>query len=217
MLIFKYRKNYAYPANMKLLPRLSKLIVQLSRRRVIRAVSIYLVTLWLLAQGVADLFPAFGLPDWSVRAFVLIGLLGLPLAIYLAWRYELTPQGLIPDTGAIDDDATLVDFPLAGVINVNWKDTTGKPKFSTYHSEFVIGRDPEAELYLIDKRVSRHHARVFSIEKDWWVEDLASSNGTFIDGVRVKREMLPHRCKLQLHPEGPVLSLEVISSQGTAS
>jgi len=196
---------------MKLLPRLSKFIIELSRRRVIRAVGIYLVTLWLLAQGVADLFPAFGLPNWSVRAFVILGLMGLPVAIYLAWRYELTPQGLIPDTGAIDDDRTLVDYPEAGVLNVSWQDLSGGEKCTSFHSDFVIGRESGVPVQVADARVSRRHARLFPKQGSWWVEDLASSNGTFINGERVQREQLPPHCKLRLHPEGPVLALEIVA------
>lgn len=196
---------------MKLLPRLSKFIIELSRRRVIRAVGIYLVTLWLLAQGVADLFPAFGLPNWSVRAFVILGLMGLPVAIFLAWRYELTPQGLIPDTGTIDDDMTLVDFPEAGLINVNWQDVSGSEKSTSFHSEFVIGRDSDVQVPLADARVSRRHARLFPLDGGWWVEDLASSNGTFVDGERVHRAQLPPHCKLRLHPEGPALAIDIVA------
>ena len=205
-------KGSITPKSMKLLPRISKFIIQLSRRRVIRAVGIYLVTLWLLSQGVADLFPAFGLPNWSVRAFVILGLTGLPIAIYLAWRYELTPQGLIPDTAAIDSDMTLVDYPEAGVLTVSWKDLSGNEKSSSFHSEFVVGRESDVPVQVADARVSRRHARLFPKEGSWWVEDLSSSNGTFVDGQRVKCSQLTPQAQLRLHPQGPVLTLEIVAT-----
>ena len=71
---------------MKALSKLSRFIMEMSRRRVMRALGIYLVTLWLLAQGVADLFPAFGLSSWSVRAFVMLGFVGVPIVALLAWQ-----------------------------------------------------------------------------------------------------------------------------------
>ena len=55
--------------------RLSKILAELARRKVVRVTGAYIVAMWLLAQGVADLFPAFGLPDWAVRAFVVGGIL----------------------------------------------------------------------------------------------------------------------------------------------
>ena len=186
--------------------------MELSRRRVIRAVGLYLVTMWLLAQGVADLFPAFGLPEWSVRAFVLCGFLGLPLVVFLAWRYELTPQGLIPDVGLEDNDVTLLDYPHTGVVNVSWNDLTGTKQFASFHASFVVGREPECTVPIDDRRVSRRHAEIFPEQGRWWIEDLASSNGTFVDGERVHKQLLPQRSTVRLHPEGPALNLEILGA-----
>jgi hypothetical protein len=197
---------------MRSLPKISKFIMELSRRRVIRAVGLYLVTMWLLAQGVADLFPAFGLPNWSVRAFVLCGFLGLPLVVFLAWRYELTPQGLIPDAGLGDNDETLLDYPHTGMVNVSWSDLKGTGQSATFHSNFVVGREPDSPVHIDDRRVSRRHAQFFPEQGGWWVEDLASSNGTFVDGARVRRQRLPQRCTVRLHAEGPALTLEILGT-----
>lgn len=183
--------------------------MELSRRRVMRALGIYLVTLWLLAQGFADLFPAFGLPDWSLRVFVMLGFLGLPIVVLLAWRYELTPHGLIPETAITDDDATLSDLPECGVIEVSWTTKEGKLLSDSFHTAFSIGRESENAVEIRDKRVSRRHARIFPSGDRWWVEDLSSSNGTFLDGERITKRPLHAESVLQLHPEGPTLKLKV--------
>ncbi len=206
---FKYRSNNGIASAMKALSRLSRFIMEMSRRRVMRALGIYLVTLWLLAQGVADLFPAFGLPDWSVRAFVMLGFLGVPVVALLAWRYELTPQGLIPDTAITDDDSTLIDLPDCGAVEVSWTSHGGSKCSESFHSAFSIGRDSGNAVEIADKRVSRRHARLFTTRGEWWVEDLSSSNGTYLDGKRITRSKLLASSLLQLHPEGPTLELRL--------
>ena len=51
----------------------------------------------------------------------------------------------------------------------------------------IIGRSDECDIVIDSKHVSRHHARIFiSSEGQWYVEDLGSSNGTFVNGERVK-------------------------------
>src|SRR5210317_1534096 len=70
------------------------LFAELKRRNVFRVGIAYIVLAWLLLQAGDTLAPALHLPDWvnTVLAFFLI--LGFPLAIFFAWAYELTPEGL---------------------------------------------------------------------------------------------------------------------------
>ena len=65
--------------------RLSEFIRELQARKVFRVASVYVVVLWILVQGAIDLFPVFGLPDWSIRLLVVIGVVGFPIAVLLAW------------------------------------------------------------------------------------------------------------------------------------
>jgi hypothetical protein len=67
---------------------------ELKRRNVFKVGAAYVILAWLIAQ-VADLFvPNLGLPDWVLRFVVLILILGFPLALFLAWAYEVTPEGI---------------------------------------------------------------------------------------------------------------------------
>lgn len=188
-----------------MLTRASKFVVELSRRRVIRAVGIYGAALWLLSQGVADLFPAFGLPDWSVRAFVIAGLLGIPVVVALAWVYDITPEGLVRD-----DQETLTDQAFCGAVMVRWTDAEGVKRQRRFSSEVIAGRDAATQIQLADKRVSRKHVRLFADKGYWWAQDMESSNGTFIDGDRFKQTRLPSHSTLRLHPEGPELEVDVL-------
>jgi len=67
---------------------------ELQRRNVVRVGLAYAVSSWLLAQVAEFAFETFGAPDWVLKTFVMVLLLGLPIALLLAWAFELTPEGI---------------------------------------------------------------------------------------------------------------------------
>jgi TolB-like protein len=67
---------------------------ELKRRNVYKVAVAYVVAGWALAQGIAQVFPVFDIPNWVVRLIVLLIIIGLPIALALAWMFELTPQGI---------------------------------------------------------------------------------------------------------------------------
>ena len=70
------------------------LLTELKRRNVFRVAAAYAVITWVLAQ-VADLaFDNFGTPEWVGKTVLFILVLGFPLAVFFAWAYELTPEGI---------------------------------------------------------------------------------------------------------------------------
>ena len=69
-------------------------IGELKRRNVVRVGVAYIVIAWILAQVAEFAFENFGAPDWVLKTIVVILLLGLPLALFFAWAFELTPEGL---------------------------------------------------------------------------------------------------------------------------
>jgi DNA-binding winged helix-turn-helix (wHTH) protein/tetratricopeptide (TPR) repeat protein len=72
----------------------SPLIKELQRRHVIRAAGVYLVAAWLVLQAADIIVPALHLPDWVLTLVLVLLVLCFPLAIVLAWIFDLTPQGL---------------------------------------------------------------------------------------------------------------------------
>ncbi|MBC7656514.1 MAG: adenylyl cyclase, partial [Frankiaceae bacterium] len=70
------------------------LIAELKRRKVFRAGAAYLVVAWLAVQAASIAFPAFDAPPWALRVFILISLLGFPLALVMAWIVDATPEGM---------------------------------------------------------------------------------------------------------------------------
>jgi TolB-like protein/Tfp pilus assembly protein PilF len=68
-------------------------VSELRRRQVFRTAAWYGGLAWLAVEIANTVFPQFGLPDWSVRAVIVAVVLGLPIAIILAWSFDLTAAG----------------------------------------------------------------------------------------------------------------------------
>ena len=67
---------------------------ELKRRNVYKVAVAYIVGGWALSQGIAQVFPVFDVPNWAIRLVVLLIIIGLPVALVLAWAFEITPQGI---------------------------------------------------------------------------------------------------------------------------
>ncbi len=67
---------------------------ELKRRNVYKVAVAYAVVGWLLVQVATQVFPFFEIPTWAVRLVVLAIVIGFPIALIIAWAFELTPQGL---------------------------------------------------------------------------------------------------------------------------
>ncbi len=68
--------------------------VELKRRKVYRVAIAYAVLSWLLIQIATQVFPFFEIPMWAVRLVILLLALGFPVALLLAWAFDLTPEGI---------------------------------------------------------------------------------------------------------------------------
>ena len=66
------------------------------------------------------------------------------------------------------------------------------------HRPFTVGRDPGNDIILRDPKVSRHHAEIVFERGFFVVHDLASANGTYVNGKRVRVAPLTHGMKLRL-------------------
>ena len=77
---------------------------ELKRRNVYKVAVAYIVAGWALAQGIAQVFPVFYVPNWAVQLIVILIIIGFPVAVFLAWAFEITPEGI---KRTEDVDATL--------------------------------------------------------------------------------------------------------------
>jgi adenylate cyclase len=84
---------------------LAVLYSELKRRRVFRVAVVYGAVAFVVVQAADIAFPALQLPDWTVTLVVVLALLGLPIALVLAWAFEMTPAGVVR-TAVADAAAT---------------------------------------------------------------------------------------------------------------
>ena len=98
------------------------LIAELRRRNVFRVGVAYGIVAWLLIEITATTFPILKLPDWSVTLVTVLVLIGFPLALIVAWAFELTPEGFKRES-AVDPGEPItrvtgrkLDFAIIGLL-----------------------------------------------------------------------------------------------------
>ena len=79
---------------------------ELKRRNVYKVAVAYIIASWALAQGLAQVLPVFDIPNWTVRLLIVLLILGFPVALILAWAFEITPEG-IKRTEEVDPDESI--------------------------------------------------------------------------------------------------------------
>jgi len=101
---------------------LKKFFAELQRRNVYRVAAAYGVVSWLLIQIATQVFPFFDIPNWATRMVIVVLMLGFPIALIIAWVYELTPQGLqrtdevAPAKSISHSTGRKIDFVIIGVL-----------------------------------------------------------------------------------------------------
>ncbi len=68
-----------------------------------------------------------------------------------------------------------------------------EPQKFFLEGEVIIGRNEKADIFLTDRRVSSRHARIYQQEGYFYLQDLGSTNGTFVNGLPVKA---PYRLEI---------------------
>ena len=67
---------------------------ELKRRKVYRVAIAYAVAAWLVAQVVTQIFPVFEVSQWALRSMIVLLIIGFPIALILAWAFDITPEGI---------------------------------------------------------------------------------------------------------------------------
>jgi membrane-bound lytic murein transglycosylase D len=97
--------------------------------------------------------------------------------------------------------------PIAVVVQVV-KGQAGERK-KRFTAGFKVGRSRECDLQIEENSVSRIHLHVRFDGRQWWLKDLESANGTFMNGVRIQEVPLPDSTEIELGSGGALLSLTV--------
>ncbi|MGB9476546.1 MAG: hypothetical protein WCE87_15890, partial [Candidatus Udaeobacter sp.] len=74
--------------------KIGNFFAELKRRNVYKVAVAYAVVVWLVIQVSSTVFPTFHAPEWVVQTLVVLVALGFPIALAIAWAFELTPEGL---------------------------------------------------------------------------------------------------------------------------
>lgn len=82
---------------------MSKLFEELKRRNVIKAAIAYIVVAWVLLQVFSIVLPSVNAPEWVMKTIMLIMVIAFPVWVFIAWVYEVTPEGL-KKTEKVDND-----------------------------------------------------------------------------------------------------------------
>jgi hypothetical protein len=71
-----------------------RFLSELKRRNVYKIAAAYAVIAWLLIQVAATVLPAFEAPAWVLKFTIVLVALGFPIAVAIAWAFEITPEGI---------------------------------------------------------------------------------------------------------------------------
>jgi TolB-like protein/Tfp pilus assembly protein PilF len=140
---------------------------ELKRRKVYRVAIAYVVGSWALAQGLAQVLPVFDIPNFAIRGVIALLLAGFPVALVLAWMFDITPTG-IQRTSAIEAQPQPKSRRRRNVILL----AAGGATLSIATGLFLL---PRAVAHKVDKSIAVLPFENLSDEKE---------NAYFADGVQ---------------------------------
>ena len=100
------------------------LIAELKRRNVFRVGAAYVIVAWILIEVASVILPTFKTPEWVMQAFTTLVILGFPLAVILAWAFEMTPEGIKREAEVDRTESTTrpkgrkLDFAIIGLLAI---------------------------------------------------------------------------------------------------
>ena len=100
--------------------------------------------------------------------------IAVALYIFLAWA-------LLTLWRELRRSARQVSIPKIPALELHFEEDAARPPFHFTIPEITIGRDPACQCCLDDKTISGQHARLSFRLEQWWIEDLNSTNGTFLN------------------------------------
>ncbi len=108
------------------------------------------------------------------------------------------------------------EFPFVSVRGeLHLLSGNGGGVFILEEPRFTIGRGPQNSLCLPDAAVSRYHAQIVRLGRDFLLQDLGSTNGSYVNGVRVSEQLLNNDDNLQFGKAGPKLLFKQFTETGS--
>jgi len=136
--------------------KIDNFFAELKRRNVYKVAVAYIVGGWALSQGIAQVFPVFDVPNWAIRLVVLLVIIGLPVALVLAWAFEITPQGIkrtetadaMPQAGLQKNNAWIYVVVVGAVVSI------GLFFLGRYTAGNAVSRNSQAAAALPQKSIA---------------------------------------------------------------
>src|SRR5438093_4707326 len=125
---------------------LEKFFTELKRRNVYKVAVAYAVVGWLLVQIATQVFPFFEIPNWAVRLIVLLIVIGFPIALVIAWAFELTPEGI-----KRTEDVDPFDSRSGQVLAVSAR----QPRKHAWIFVVIVGAALSVSLFFIGRYIGR--------------------------------------------------------------
>src|SRR5205814_1893380 len=142
---------------------------EIKRRKVYRVAAAYVVVAGGIIQLASAVFPAWELPSWALRLVVVLLLAGFPVALILAWAFDVTPAGIQTTEGATPRPAE--QTPLRRPRNLFLLGSLGIA-VSLIAGFFLL---PRASAKKLDKSIAILPFENFSDDKE---------NAFFADGIQ---------------------------------
>ena len=146
---------------------------ELRRRNVYRVGLIYAMAALLLIQVASQVFPFFEIPNWIIRLIVVVFVIGFPIALALAWTFEITPEGIVktddlpPEKSIRWQAGRKLDFVIIGILAL----AIGFLLFLRFSPSRQAKRDPD----IPEKSIAVLPFENYSDEK---------ANAFFADGIQ---------------------------------
>jgi len=98
-------------------------LLELRRREVFRTAGLYVGVAWILVEAASIVLPAFEAPEWVLRWLIILSFIGFPVAVVLAWIYDISEKGIVVQAEHTDTiiepfGGRKTDFVVIGVLSV---------------------------------------------------------------------------------------------------
>jgi hypothetical protein len=200
---------------------LSNFIAELRRRRVHGTLLAWGVVAFAALQVSEPIIHALHLPEWTLSVLVAVLALGFPVTAVLAWIFDIGPRGVERTPPAAWAQETQAMTTMAsphrrragpdGPVPVSLRVVRGnaEPATARFGETFLIGRGRDCEIRVREPFVSRQHLRVAFDGEGWWLKDLETVSGTYVDGKAIRELPLREAVEVELGEGGPRFSIAV--------
>lgn len=101
---------------------MKRFIREMRRREVFRSAGLYVGIAWITIEASSIVLPTFNAPDWTLRAIIIVAVIGFPVTLVLSWIYDVTEHGIVvqedaTDTQIIPFGGRKTDFIVIGVLS----------------------------------------------------------------------------------------------------